>query len=131
MDKLYIVDFNKCKTECRGYIRVLIQGIYKLVVILECPAQKDESIYENRLFVFQNSHISVISSSIHLLIIDPVNVVFNEQQSLLNLNFKKLGCNCLFKYGICLKFEEMAEKSQQKSKNLGLDDFSFNIGFVE
>lgn len=131
MDKLYIIQFDKCKTECRCYIRVLIQGVYKLVVILECLAQKQESIYENRLFIFKNSHISVISSAINLLIIDTINVIFNKEECFLNLNFKKLWSHCLFKYRIRLKFEKVAEESQQKSKNLRFDYFSFNIGFAE
>ena len=87
--------------------------------------------YENRRFILQNSHISVISFAIDLLIIDFIDVIFDEQQCFLNLDFKKLRSHCLFKYRTCFKLEKVAEKSQQKSKNLSLDDFSLNFGFVE
>lgn len=87
--------------------------------------------YENRRFILQNSHISVISFAIDLLIIDFIDVIFDEQQCFLNLDFKKLRSHCLFKYRTGFKLEKVAEKSQQKSKNLSLDDFSLNFGFVE
>ena len=83
------------------------------MIILECQAQKDEGIYENGGFIFQNSHISFISSAVHLLIVYPVYVIFDKKQCFLDLNFEKLGSHCLFKYRIWLKFEEVAEESQQ------------------